>query len=252
MPQPDSSIGILHPGVMGSALGQALRQGGRSVLWAYESRSEETAERARKAGLLNAGSLAALVKRCEILIGVVPAEAAHPVAMAVAKLGYKGLYVEASSVTPATACAIAATIRAGGGRPVDAAIEGPPPEVVGTTKLYLCGPHAAEALDALNVTTLLTFRYLNLPLGGASALKGLFMAHRKGATALLASLLRFDEMKDRPEGPEATSDGPVKLTETSYFSFSNVDLYRKLSTVESAARLPALSVVLKALQEHAP
>ena len=36
-------VGLLHPGEMGAAIGDALRERGHDVLWASEGRSDETA-----------------------------------------------------------------------------------------------------------------------------------------------------------------------------------------------------------------
>ena len=56
-------VGVMHPGAMGSAVGAALRAGGHEVLWAAEGRSDETAQRARRAGLSDAGTIAVLLER---------------------------------------------------------------------------------------------------------------------------------------------------------------------------------------------
>ena len=52
-------VGLLHPGEMGAAIGDALRAGGHDVIWASEGRSEDT--RARATGLRDVGTLDALV-----------------------------------------------------------------------------------------------------------------------------------------------------------------------------------------------
>ena len=52
-------VGLLHPGEMGAAIGDALRAGGHDVIWASEGRSEDT--RARATGLRDVGMLDALV-----------------------------------------------------------------------------------------------------------------------------------------------------------------------------------------------
>ena len=57
-----TTIGLLHPGEMGSMVGAAVRSGGSRVLWAGEGRSAATRKRATDAGLEDAGSLAALVR----------------------------------------------------------------------------------------------------------------------------------------------------------------------------------------------
>ena len=54
------TIGLLHPGEMGAAVGQSLVTAGHQVLWLPAGRSEATAVRARAAGLTGAADLADL------------------------------------------------------------------------------------------------------------------------------------------------------------------------------------------------
>ena len=65
-------VGILHPGEMGAAIAAALRGRGETVLWASAGRSPATAERAKQAGLEDAGDFDALCSRAEILLSVCP------------------------------------------------------------------------------------------------------------------------------------------------------------------------------------
>src|SRR5438105_1309753 len=46
-----TTIGLVHPGEMGAALGAALRAVGHDVTWASAGRSDATSERAREADL---------------------------------------------------------------------------------------------------------------------------------------------------------------------------------------------------------
>ena len=47
----DTTIGLLHPGEMGAAVGQCLAGTGHQVLWVPEGRSPATGARAAAAGL---------------------------------------------------------------------------------------------------------------------------------------------------------------------------------------------------------
>jgi 3-hydroxyisobutyrate dehydrogenase-like beta-hydroxyacid dehydrogenase len=58
------TIGVLHPGEMGAAIGSALRSAGHTVLWASTGRS------AGEARLEDAGTLAELSRRCDVLVSV--------------------------------------------------------------------------------------------------------------------------------------------------------------------------------------
>ena len=56
-------VGLLHPGEMGSALGEALRDNGHDVIWASEGRSDAT--RARAAPFRDVQSVPALADEAQ-------------------------------------------------------------------------------------------------------------------------------------------------------------------------------------------
>src|SRR4051794_10553389 len=137
-----TTVGVLHPGEMGAALGARLRERGHDVVWAGEGRSAATRARAKAAGLRDAGALDALLDRCAVVVSVCPPHAALDVARAVA--GYRGVFVDANAVSPATAVEIGRVVEGGGARFVDGGIVGPPPERAGTTRAYLSGAAAPD------------------------------------------------------------------------------------------------------------
>lgn len=171
-------IGLLHPGEMGAAVGAALRAGGQEVLWASDGRSGASAERARRAGLADGGSVREVVRRCDVILSVCPPQAAVEVARSAA--GFDGLYVDANAVSPMTARTIAPLVR----RCVDGGIIGPPPSREGTTRLYLSGPEAGAVAD-LFAGTLVDARVVSAEIGAASAVKMAYAAWTKGTAALL-------------------------------------------------------------------
>src|SRR5262245_39130615 len=59
-------IGLLHPGEMGSAVGARLCDAGHDVGWASEGRGVATKARAEAAGLVDAGTLADLVRASDV------------------------------------------------------------------------------------------------------------------------------------------------------------------------------------------
>ena len=69
-------VGILHPGEMGAAVGAALR----GAWWASDRRSPATAERAERAGMRDAGTVAELLARCDVVLSICPPHAAVGVA----------------------------------------------------------------------------------------------------------------------------------------------------------------------------
>ncbi len=175
------TVGIMHPGEMGSAVGAALRSAGHPVLWATAGRSAATAARADAVGLEGVATLAELRGRCDAVVSLCPPHAAVDVATAFA--GFPGVYVEANAIAPATTRAIAGLV----GRCVDGGVIGPPPHTPGTTRLFLSGADAA-LIAALFEGTAVDARVVSDEIGAASALKVAYAAWTKGATALLLAV----------------------------------------------------------------
>jgi 3-hydroxyisobutyrate dehydrogenase-like beta-hydroxyacid dehydrogenase len=174
-------VGILHPGEMGAAVATALRGRGETVLWASAGRSPATAERAGRAGLEDAGDLAELCRRSEIILSVCPPHAAADVAHAAS--GFAGIYVDANATAPETARTIAGLHE----RFVDGGIVGSPPERAGTTRLYLSG-READRIAALFSETVVDARIVSQEPGAASALKAAYAGWTKGSGALLLTV----------------------------------------------------------------
>ncbi|HLI00563.1 MAG TPA: DUF1932 domain-containing protein [Acidimicrobiales bacterium] len=177
-------IGLLHPGEMGAAVGAALVGIGHDVRWASAGRSPDTVARAERAGLGDAGTVAALADS-DLILSICPPHAAADVA---AGLGpTRALYLDANAVSPDTARAVGRLIGDAGGRYVDGGIIGPPPTTPGTTRIYLSGPDALEASEALATPLLETYVVSEWP-GAASALKLAYAAWTKGTAALLLAI----------------------------------------------------------------
>jgi 3-hydroxyisobutyrate dehydrogenase-like beta-hydroxyacid dehydrogenase len=178
-------IGLLHPGEMGAAVGRCLTGRGHEVLWASEGRGPDTAARARAAGLADAGTVAGLARRAEVIISVCPPHAALDVAWAVH--GFGGLYVDANAISPGTAGEVAQMITESGGRYVDGGIIGSPPVRPGTTRLYLSGADAGQIAE-LFAGTPLDARVISGSPTAASAVKMAYAGWTKGSAALLLGL----------------------------------------------------------------
>ena len=176
----DVTIGLLHPGEMGAAVGKCLAGAGHRVLWVPEGRSAATRERAAEAGL-DACGWAEMAARSEVIVSVCPPHAALDVARQVA--GFRGLYLDANAISPATAGEVAAIVAAGGADFTDGGIIGPPPVAPGSTRLYLSGPRAGE-IQALFGGTDVDARVVPAP-GSASAVKMAYASWTKGSAALL-------------------------------------------------------------------
>lgn len=182
-----TTIGILHPGDMGSVVGACAVAAGARVLWASEGRSAGSRERATAAGLEDAGTVAALVAASDVILSVCPPHAAPDLARDVAARRFTGLFVDANAVAPATAREIAAIVEAGGATFVDGGLIGPPPRNAGSSRLYLSGREAKRAAALFESSALEAIAIGDGP-GAASALKMAYAAYTKGTSALLMAI----------------------------------------------------------------
>jgi 3-hydroxyisobutyrate dehydrogenase-like beta-hydroxyacid dehydrogenase len=179
----EATVGLLHPGEMGAAVGQCLAAAGHRVLWVPEGRSPASAARAAAAGLTAAsGGLSELVRAADVIVSVCPPHAALDVARAVA--GFDGVYVDANAISPTTAGEIAQIVEAGGASYVDGGIIGTPPVAPGFIRLYLSGARSGDVLG-LFAGSEVDARVIGGSLTAASAVKMAYASWTKGSAALL-------------------------------------------------------------------
>jgi len=183
----DRTVGLLHPGEMGAAVGAELRRLGTPVLWASEGRGDETARRAADAGLEDVGSARELARRSDVVLSICPPHAALDLARSVG--GFDGTYVDANAVAPGTARAVA---EIAGARSVDGGIVGPPPSPSVGTHLYLSGSEAGSVAD-LFAGTAVDARVVSDTVGDASAVKVAYAAWTKGTAAMLLAIRSYAE-----------------------------------------------------------
>jgi 3-hydroxyisobutyrate dehydrogenase-like beta-hydroxyacid dehydrogenase len=164
-------VGLLHPGQMGSAVGNALVAAGHTVLWASEGRSDATRERA--AAFADAGTLAEVAARSDVVVSVVPPHAAVDVARSIAP--FSGLYVDANAIAPETA----RTIGSGFARFVDAGIVGGPP----APRVYVSGAEAQLASELFAGSSIEA-----IVVADGSALKTAYAAWTKVTAALVLAI----------------------------------------------------------------
>ncbi|MGW0841428.1 DUF1932 domain-containing protein [Streptomyces sp. NPDC002787] len=181
------TIGLLHPGSMGSAFGAQLRSRGHIVLWCPDGRSDTTRLRAEQAGL-EPEALPALVSRSDVLLSLCPPAAAEETAAQVAELGMAGagtIYVEANAVAPSRIVSIADQVAP---MPIiDAAVVGSPPVAGKSPTLYLSGPgEQADRIAELFVGTDVRIYLLGDSIGKASALKLAYSSYQKVSRVLAA------------------------------------------------------------------
>ncbi len=187
------SIGILHPGAMGSAVAKTMVNSGYEVLWVSTGRSEASRQRAEAAGLVGVETLTELCQRCAAIVSVCPPHAAADVAEGVIEAGFQGLYLDGNAISPQKTNRIGQAITEAGGTYVDGGIIGGPPVERDTTWLYVSGPQA-EKTTAFFAAGPLECEVISDEIGKASALKMCFAAHTKGTTALLSAILGGAEL----------------------------------------------------------
>ena len=178
-----ATIGLLHPGEMGAAVGGSLVLVGHEVLWDPAGRSRATTGRALSAELTGV-KFDRLIAKSSVILSICPPHAALDVAHQVAAAGYAGCYVDANAISAATAEQVAAVVTAAGASYVDGGIIGQPPEAPGYTRLYLSGPQASEVRVLFNRSRL-DARIAEGPLYAASTVKMAYAAWTKGSSALL-------------------------------------------------------------------
>ena len=208
-----TTVCILHPGEMGAEVGAAARSGGARVLWVSGGRSGATRDRAGAAGMEDAGTLKVALGQASIVLSVCPPHAAVDLARSVAAEGFRGTYVDANAISPATTRRIAGIVEAVGARFVDGGIVGPPPAKPGTSRLYLSGAASAEVAVLFAGSPLATV-VLDAPVGAASAVKACYAAWTKGSQLLLLSVRALA----RHEGVEAALADEWKISQPNLFA----------------------------------
>ena len=178
-----ATVGLLHPGEMGAAVGGCLVSVGHEVLWDPAGRSRASTGRALAAELTGV-TFDRLIARSSVIFSICPPHGALDVAQQVASAGYTGLYVDANAVSVATAEQVCGVVTAAGATYVDGGIIGMPPEAPGHTRLYLSGPHAAEVRPLFSRSPL-DARIAEGPAYAASSVKMAYAAWTKGSAALL-------------------------------------------------------------------
>lgn len=181
------TVALLHPGNMGSTIGAAAATSGARVIWASEGRSKVTQDRARKAGLIDVGSLKNAVQEGDVILAVCPPHAAVELAKSVAQLKFSGIYLDANAISRSTAEHVGEIVTTAGASFVDGGIIGPPVTQAGKTRLYLSGNRAAE-VAALFAASMLDARPIGDKPGQASVLKNAYAAWTKGGDALLLAI----------------------------------------------------------------
>lgn len=250
---------------MGSAMADALARGGARVVASVADRSDRTARLAGRARIECLPDLAAVVGEADIVLSIVPPEAAPDVSedivRAAKEQAVRPLVAELNAIAPATALRIEATAADNGQDLVDGSISGPPPWKPGTTRLYLSGPRAADVaalpfdgIDRIVVGT---------AVGAASAVKMSTASVYKGSSALLMQALLAAHANGvlehvltdlRTASPELVAGVERRLAGAASKSGRYVAEMREIAATQSAAGLTpslfeAMAEVYAALAE---
>jgi len=184
------TVAVVAPGNMGAGVGRRLAENKVTVLTSLAGRSEESAKRAREAGMRPVEERA--LAEADFLLSIIPPGDAHGLAKRLSPVltaaNKKPVYVDCNAVSPPTVQKIADEIAATGCPFVGAGIIGPPPKPGSTnTKIYASGPAAAD-FARLNGYGLIV-RVLGGPVTAASALKMSYAGITKGFTALGTAMM---------------------------------------------------------------
>ena len=181
------TIAILSPGDMGGGVGAALAARGDDVLACVAGRSRETRDRARRLGFRLADDLDSLLAGADLVLSILPPEAAlglaRDVAAAMRRTGQAPPYADCNAVSPETARAIEALFAGTGAPFIDAGIIGAAPALDRPpTRFYVSG-EAAGLMDVLDGKGI-SVRRVGPAIGDASAVKMCYASITKGTNAL--------------------------------------------------------------------
>ena len=181
------TIAILSPGDMGGGVGAALARHGHDVIACVAGRSHETRARAERSGFRLAPDLDALLAAAELVLSILPPEAAvglaRDVAAAMRRSGSAPPYADCNAVSPETARAMSALFEGTGAPFIDAGIIGFSPRPDGPpTRFYVSG-ETAGVMDVLDGKDM-SVRCVGPEIGCASAVKMCYASITKGTNAL--------------------------------------------------------------------
>ena len=279
-----TTLGFLHPGVMGVSLAATAINSGHTSYWTSSGRSRATRQRAETHGLLELSTMAELCDRCTVIVSVCPPHAATEVAEAVSGSSFSGIFVDVNAISPQRAQRIERLMSAAGIDVVDGGIIGPPAWDAGRTWLYLSGP-GADKVAACFAAGPLEVEVIGNEVGKASALKMCFAANSKGTTALLTAIMAAaDRLGVRPElahhwsrhGSDFTQSAIARIRKATLkgwrfagemeeiastfdavglpegFHLAAADIFRRLDSFKDAGQEPALEDIVAALFSDDP
>jgi 3-hydroxyisobutyrate dehydrogenase-like beta-hydroxyacid dehydrogenase len=178
-------VAIVAQGAMGAAVGRRLTENGVKVTTSLTGRSEESAARAKTAGMqaVSDGEVAS----ADFFLSIVPPGDAVTLATRFAphleRSNQKPVFVDCNAVDPRTVGDVAAVVEPTGAAFVDAGIIGGPPKAgYNGPAFYASGPAASRFAELARYG--LDIRIVDERIGTASAVKMSYAGITKGFTAL--------------------------------------------------------------------
>jgi 3-hydroxyisobutyrate dehydrogenase-like beta-hydroxyacid dehydrogenase len=179
-------IGIIYPGEMGSTLGRLLVEHGFHVITTLEGRSPRTRRLCAEAGLNALSTFAQVVNEAEIVISLVPPDAAIETAEhfynVAPTLETPPIFVDANSVSPFTMARIEKLMEQCGAPLIDASIHGLAGRLAEQGTLFLSGPGANDF--AAMMSGVVRVEALGCRIGAASMFKMMLSGIAKGLVGL--------------------------------------------------------------------
>lgn len=186
------AISILSPGIMGAAVGGALRTHGYDVLTCLAGRGAATKARAQRFGFRDVATLDEMVAESDLVLSILPPESARAAARAVANAMIAANrtppFADMNAISPETARTVAAEIARAGASFIDGGIIGSPP---GSTdmppRFYVSGADAKlfDEFDGKGIAV----RRCGDEIGRASAIKMVYAGVTKGVNTLHTAAL---------------------------------------------------------------
>ena len=197
-PNPETTVGILYCGDMGSAVGRLLRKCGVRVVTTCEGRSRVTQEQALKSGVEILPSLDEVVARSHYVFSLVLPSAAIDMAKQYASRSRmrppESVFVEANNIGLETLKQIEGLMAAENIPLVDATIHGVARRLEDVAVLHVSGPQAKD-IEAL-FQGLMRVNWLGTRVGRASLMKQLMSAISKSLPGLFLEVGALAEKAD--------------------------------------------------------
>jgi 3-hydroxyisobutyrate dehydrogenase-like beta-hydroxyacid dehydrogenase len=183
-------VAVIAPGMMGAAVGKRLVDNGVKVLTSLQGRSQETASRAKAAGMSMASDEE--IAGTDFILSILPPGDAVALAerfqAALKASNSKPVYIDCNAINPKTVDRVAAMIAPTDCPFVDSGIIGSPPKPGDAgPRFYASGP-AAPRFATLRQYGL-DVRVLDGAMSAASALKMSYAGITKGTQAIGAAMM---------------------------------------------------------------